>query len=67
MTLDESPYVVGVAAVALGDALALAFGVADVLALGVADVLAFAVEVAAGSDALASRSDCALVDALALA
>jgi hypothetical protein len=62
--MDASPYVVGAAAVELGVALALAVGVADVLALGVADVLAFAVEVAAG---LASRSDCALVDALALA
>ena len=56
LTREALPYVVGVVAVELGDALALADGVAD--------VLAFAVEVAVG---LASRSDCALVDAFGLA
>ena len=58
LTREGLPYVVGVVAVALGDALALA--------VGVADVLAFAVEVAVGLG-LASRSDCALVDAFGLA
>src|SRR5580698_5754491 len=60
LTREALPYVVGVVAVALGDAVALA----DVLALGVADVLAVGVAVAVG---LASRSDCALVDAFGLA
>ena len=58
LTREGLPYVVGVVAVELGDALALA--------VGVADVLAFAVEVAVGLG-LASRSDCALVDAFGLA
>ena len=62
LTREALPYVVGAEAVELGDALALA--VADVLALGVADVLAVGVAVAVG---LASRSDCALVDAFGLA
>src|SRR5580704_11879250 len=56
LTREALPYVVGAAAVELGVALALAVGVADVLAV--------AVEVAVG---LASRSDCALVDAFGLA
>jgi hypothetical protein len=58
LTREALPYVVGVVAVALGDALALADGVAEVLAFGVEVALALG---------LASRSDCALVDAFGLA
>jgi len=58
LTREAFPYVVGVVAVELGDALALADGVAE--------VLAFAVDVALALG-LASRSDCALVDAFGLA